>query len=157
MVVGIELKEPIRSHSDIEKEHAKYYKKAIKVYIRTAHLTVVLYLSKFYEGLSKRVASNGHIVDIFAGCLDQIGLLEMKSLVNMTGGVMVLSDSFNTSIFKQSFQKLFDKNAEGHLNMAFNATLDVQTSRELKVCGLIGTAISAEKKGNNVGETVSLH
>jgi protein transport protein SEC23 len=65
-------------------------------------------------------------VDIFAGCLDQVGLLEMKSLVNSTGGIMVLSDSFTTLIFKQSFQKMFEKDAEGHLKMGFNATLAVQ-------------------------------
>lgn len=65
-------------------------------------------------------------MDIFAGCLDQVGLLEMKSLVNSTGGIMVLSDSFTTLIFKQSFQKMFEKDAEGHLKMGFNATLAVQ-------------------------------
>jgi hypothetical protein len=65
-------------------------------------------------------------VDIFAGCLDQVGLLEMKSMVNSSGGIMVLSDSFTTLIFKQSFQKMFEKDAEGHLKMGFNATLAVQ-------------------------------
>lgn len=110
MVVSNELKEPIRSHHDIERESAKYYKKAIK----------------FYEGLAKRASTNGHAIDIFAGCLDQVGLLEMKSLVNMTGGFMILSDSFTTTIFKQSFQRVFQKDAQGHLQMGFNATLDVQ-------------------------------
>ncbi|KAI7869905.1 protein transporter SEC23 [Spinellus fusiger] len=137
MVVGTELREPIRSHHDIEKETAKHYKRAIK----------------YYDGLSKRAAGNGHAIDIFAGCLDQIGLLEMKSMVNSTGGFMVLSDSFNTAIFKQSFQRLFQKDAQGHLQMGFNATLDVQTTRELKVCGLIGHAISTNKKSAYVGET----
>lgn len=31
MVVGPELKEPIRSHHDIDKDNIKYYKKALKV------------------------------------------------------------------------------------------------------------------------------
>lgn len=31
MVVGTELREPIRSHHDIDRESAKYYKKALKV------------------------------------------------------------------------------------------------------------------------------
>jgi protein transport protein SEC23 len=31
MVVGTELKEPIRSHHDIERDNAKYYRKASKV------------------------------------------------------------------------------------------------------------------------------
>lgn len=31
LVVGPELREPIRSHHDIERDHIKYYKKATKV------------------------------------------------------------------------------------------------------------------------------
>ncbi|ORX93438.1 copii coat protein [Basidiobolus meristosporus CBS 931.73] len=136
-VVGTELKEPIRSHHDIERDTAKYYRKA----------------SKYYESIGKRAATNSHIIDIFAGCLDQVGLAEMKSMVNSTGGLMVLADSFNTAIFKQSFQRMFAKDAQGHLAMGFNATLDVQTTKELRVSGLIGQAISVEKKSPCVGET----
>ncbi|KAI8983076.1 protein transporter SEC23 [Pilobolus umbonatus] len=137
MVVSNELREPIRSHHDIEKESAKHYKKA----------------TKFYESLAKRASTNGHTIDIFAGCLDQIGLLEMRSIVNSTGGFMILADSFNTAIFKQSFQRIFQKDSQGHLQMGFNAVMDVQTTRELKVCGLIGHAVSANKKSSYVGET----
>ncbi|OZJ04487.1 Protein transport protein SEC23 [Bifiguratus adelaidae] len=137
MVVTTELKERLRSHHDIEKDNVKYYKKA----------------SKFYDSVGKRASTNGHAIDIFAGCLDQVGLLEMKSMVNHTGGCMILSDSFNSSIFKQSFQRVFAKDSQGHLQMGFNATLDVQTTRELKVCGLIGHAVSSNKKTASVGET----
>ncbi|KAG2352412.1 hypothetical protein BDR07DRAFT_1437704 [Suillus spraguei] len=62
MVVGNELKEPIRSHRDIERDSAKHYKRAFK----------------FYEGPARRASNNGHAVDLFAGCLDQVGLLEMN-------------------------------------------------------------------------------
>ncbi|ORX60677.1 hypothetical protein DM01DRAFT_1332809 [Hesseltinella vesiculosa] len=136
-VVGTELRETIRSHHDIEKDSDKHFKKAVK----------------YYEGLAKRVSTNGHAVDIFAGCLDQTGLLEMKSLANSTGGVMILADAFNTAIFKQSLQRVFQKDEQGHLRMGFNATMEVQTSRELKVCGTIGHVISAGKKSTCVGET----
>jgi hypothetical protein len=50
----------------------------------------------------------------------------MKSLPNSTNGVIVLSDSFATSIFKQSFLRVFNKDDQGHLQMGFNATFDVQ-------------------------------
>ena len=83
---------------------------------------------KFYEALATRVSNNGHVVDLFAGCLDQVGLQEMKSLPNSTNGVIVLSDSFATSIFKQSFLRLFNKDEQGNLQMGFNATFDVQVS-----------------------------
>ncbi|KAF4548060.1 Protein transport protein SEC23 [Elsinoe fawcettii] len=137
MVVGPELKEPIRSHHDIDRDNIKYYKKALK----------------FYETLAKRTAQNGHIIDIFAGCLDQVGLLEMRGLANSTGGHMILTDSFTSSMFKQSFVRIFDKDENDNLLMGFNASLEVLTTKELKVTGLIGHAISMNKKSANVGET----
>ncbi|EEB86688.1 hypothetical protein MPER_16266, partial [Moniliophthora perniciosa FA553] len=53
----------------------------------------------------------------------------------------------------QSFLRIFNKDDQGHLQMGFNATFDVQTTKELKVSGLIGHAISAGKKSACVGET----
>ena len=137
MVVSPELKEQIRSHHDIDRDNIKYYKKALK----------------FYDQLAKRTAHNGHIVDIFAGCLDQVGLLEMKGLPNSTGGHMILTDSFTASMYKQSFAKIFDTDADGNLAMGFNASLEVLTTKELKVTGLIGHAVSLNKKSSSVGET----
>ena len=61
-------------------------------------------------------------------CSDQIGLLEMKSLVNYTNTFMVLSDSFATSIFKQGFLRLFAKDNQGHLAMIFDMTFDIRVS-----------------------------
>src|ERR1700743_554721 len=109
--------------------------------------------AQFYENLAKRTAHNGHIVDIFAGCLDQVGLLEMKGLPNSTGGHMILTDSFTASMYKQSFAKIFDTDADGNLAMGFNASLEVLTTKELKVTGLIGHAVSMNKKSASVGET----
>eukprot|EP00126_Sphaerothecum_destruens_P008410 Sdes_comp20201_c0_seq1m13515 len=76
MVCSNELKEPMRSHSDIDKDNAKYMKKA----------------SKYYEQLAKRATANGHCVDIYGCAFDQTGLAEMKSLCNWTGGYMLLGD-----------------------------------------------------------------
>jgi protein transport protein SEC23 len=109
--------------------------------------------NQFYENLAKRVSHNGHVVDIFAGCLDQIGLLEMKSLPNSTGGHMILTDSFTSSQFKQSFVRVFEKDDNDNLMMGFNAALEVLTTKELKVTGLIGHAVSLNKKSSSVGET----
>lgn len=137
MVVGPELKEQIRSHHDIDRDNIKYYKKALK----------------FYDGLAKRAAHNSHVVDVFAGCLDQVGLLEMKSLPNTTGGHMIPTDSFTSTQFRQSFAKIFDKDDNDNLLMGFNASLEVLTTKELKVTGLIGHAVSLNKKSSSVGET----
>lgn len=137
MVVGPELKENIRSHHDIDRDNIKYYKKA----------------TKFYDGLAKRTSHNGHVVDIFAGCLDQVGLLEMKSLANSTGGHIILTDSFASSMFKQSFIRVFEKDENDNLLMGFNATLETICTKEIKVTGLIGHAVSLNKKSSSVGET----
>ncbi|CAL8090843.1 unnamed protein product [Orchesella dallaii] len=138
-VVNDELKQPIRSHHDIEKDNAKYMKKAMK----------------HYEGLGSRAAANGHAVDIYSCALDQTGLLEMKYLVNMTGGHMIMGDSFNSTLFKQTYQRVFTRteNSDNNLKMAFNATLEVKTSREIKVSGAIGPCVSLGIKSNCVADT----
>ncbi|KAG2355291.1 hypothetical protein BDR07DRAFT_1613742 [Suillus spraguei] len=69
-----------------------------------------------------------------------------SSLPNSTNGVIILSDSFATSIFRQTFLRTFNKDDQDFLQMGFNAT-------QLKVSGLIGHAISAGKKSACVGET----
>jgi len=39
---------------------------------------------------------------------------------------MAIGDSFNTSLFKQTFQKVFSKDTKGEFNMAFNAVMEVK-------------------------------
>uniref|UniRef100_A0AAR2KBR7 Protein transport protein SEC23 n=1 Tax=Pygocentrus nattereri TaxID=42514 RepID=A0AAR2KBR7_PYGNA len=136
MVVGDELKTPIRSWHDIEKDNAKFMKKA----------------TKHYEALANRAAANGHIIDIYACALDQTGLAEMKCCTNYTGGYMVMADSFNTSLFKQTFQRVFTKDVQGAFKMAFAGTLEIKTSREIKISGAIGPCISLNAKGPCVSE-----
>jgi len=136
-VLNDDLKFPIRSHNDIEKDNAKYMKKA----------------TKHYDALAARAANNGHAVDIYSCSLDQTGLLEMKSCCNVTGGHMVMGDSFNSSLFKQTFQRVFSKDQRNEYKMAFNAVVEVKTSREIKVSGCLGPCVSMNNKAPNVGET----
>jgi len=49
--------------------------------------------------------------------------------------------------------RMFSTDEEGNLDMAFNATLDVKCTKEIKVSGLIGHAISTSNKSSYVGET----
>lgn len=39
-----------------------------------------------------------------------------------------MADSFNTSLFKQTFQRVFTKDVQGSFKMAFAATLEVKVS-----------------------------
>lgn len=136
-VVSLPYKEAIRSHHDINDDNAPHYKTACK----------------FYEHLAKRSSRNGIVTDIFAGSYDQVGLDEMKSLPHHTGGVIVLSDAFTTSIFKQSFLRMFNKDDNDNLSMGLSGNLEVKMSRELRVSGLIGHAIGLNNKNGLVGET----
>lgn len=133
LVTSNDLKDTIRSHHDLEKDNscARFAKKSVK----------------FFETLSRRIASNGHSADVYACAFDQTGVHEMKFLTNLTGGYMVMGDSFNTSLFKQTFQRVFAKDQRGDYNMAFNATFEIKVSSALKVSGIIGPCISLNKKG----------
>lgn len=137
MIVSEELKQTIRSHHDIQKDAAKLMRKA----------------QKHYEGLALRSSANGHAIDIYSCALDQTGLHEMRTCPNMTGGHIVLGDSFNSSLFKQSFQRVFARDTKGDLRMGLNALLEVKTSKELKISGAIGACISMNIKGPNVSDT----
>ena len=111
------------------------------------------HLLQFYDSLTTRLTGLGHTIDIFGGCYDQVGLYEMKNLANSSGGAIVLSDSFCSAIFKQSLYRLFERDSSNQsLKMCFNAALEIFMSKELKVSGLIGPAVSAQKKGTNVSE-----
>ncbi|CAB4253912.1 similar to Saccharomyces cerevisiae YPR181C SEC23 GTPase-activating protein, stimulates the GTPase activity of Sar1p [Maudiozyma barnettii] len=138
MIVTTELKDPLRSHNDIDSDRAVHYKKA----------------SKFYNQIANRVSDNGHTVDIFAGCYDQVGMSEMQQLTDSTGGVLLLTDAFSTAIFKQSYIRLFSTDEDGFLRMAFNGVMSVKTSKNVKIQGLIGHATAMEKSDtSNVSET----
>jgi hypothetical protein len=57
-----------------------------------------------------------------------------------------MGDSFNTALFKQTFQRVFAKDMKGEYNMAFNSTFEVKASPQLKICGVIGPCFSTDKK-----------
>lgn len=137
MIIDDDLKNTIRSHHDIEKDQAVFMKKAIK----------------HYQALAQRTSTNGHSVDIYSCSLDQTGLHEMKYLPNNTGGNIVMGDSFDSSLFKTSFQRVFTKDEHQNLKMAFNCIVEVKTSKELNVSGAIGPCVSMKLRNNHVSDT----
>ncbi|KAH3680078.1 hypothetical protein WICPIJ_008396 [Wickerhamomyces pijperi] len=131
LIVSNELKEPIRSHHLIEHGSAKHLKPALE----------------FYAKVGKSCTVEGTTVHVFVGAYDQVGLLEMETVVKQSGGMMVLADSFCTSIFKQSLQKFLTMDdSKGDLLIGLNATLEVKTSRQLKVSGFVGNATSLHRE-----------
>lgn len=79
-----------------------------------------------------------------------------------------MADSFDSTLFNQSFQKVFEKDGTGVLKMAFNATLEVylkvnfyfwflsiqiKLGNGLKVEGVLGSCSSANAKNSMVSDT----
>ncbi|KAJ6854594.1 hypothetical protein NC651_039512 [Populus alba x Populus x berolinensis] len=136
-IISKDLSDPVRSHKDLDKDAAPYFKKAVK----------------FYDSLAKQLVSQGHVLDLFASALDQVGVAEMKVAVERTGGLVVLSESFGHSVFKDSFKRVFDS-GEKSLGLCFNGTLEINCSKDIKIQGIIGPCTSLEKKGPSVADTV---
>lgn len=136
-IVSKDLSDPVRSHKDLDKDAASYFKKAVQ----------------FYEELAKQLVSQGHVLDLFASALDQVGVAEMKVAIERTGGLVVLAESFGHSVFKDSFRRVFE-DGEQSLGLSFNGTLEINCSKDIKIQGIIGPCTSVEKKGPAVASTV---
>jgi len=70
----------------------------------------------------------------------------MRNLFERTGGYLVVSDTFESSVFKESFIKTFTTEATGAFRMAFNGRIECIMSKDIKVCGCIGPCTSNKKK-----------
>jgi protein transport protein SEC23 len=130
-VVGVKLQETIRSWIDIQKDNdiAKYVKKA----------------TKYYQGLAERAIKAQLAIDIFAFTTDQFGLLEMKSMSERTGGIMLTNELFNSQVFKDTFKKIFDKDANGDLRFGFCGELTLNVTKEVRISGALGPCTSLKK------------
>ncbi|KAB1213494.1 Protein transport protein SEC23 [Morella rubra] len=135
-IVSKDLSDPVRSHKDLDKDAAPYFKKAVK----------------FYENLANQLISQGHVLDLFASALDQVGVAEMKVAVEKSGGLVVQAESFGHSVFKDSFKRVFEE-GEQSLGLCFNGTLEINCSKDIKIQGIIGPCTSLEKKGPAVADT----
>uniref|UniRef100_A0A1I8FJN7 Protein transport protein SEC23 n=1 Tax=Macrostomum lignano TaxID=282301 RepID=A0A1I8FJN7_9PLAT len=82
---------------------------------------------------------NCHVVDIMACGLDQCGVHEMRYLFNYTGGNLALADFFSSSMYQQTFRRVFTKDKEGNFNMAFAANTKSPVVSENEI-GIGGTA-----------------
>lgn len=137
-VVGLKLEETIRNFVDLQKdnENCKYFKKA----------------QKYYTTLAQRAAKSYQVIDIYGFTLDQFGLAEMKALAEKTGGYMLINEMYNSKVFKDTFKKVFDKDANGDLKYGFNGEITVHCSKDLKISGCIGQCTSLKRTGPQVAE-----
>lgn len=137
-VVGNKLMEVIRSFLDLQKENenCKYFKRA----------------QKYYQSLAQKAIKANLVIDLYAFNLDQFGLLEMKSLSEKTGGYVIVNESFTGEVFKSTYKKVFEKDANSDLKLASAAKMDVFLSRDLQVSGAIGLCTTLKKAGPSVSD-----
>lgn len=137
-IVGLKKTELIRLYADFESgnPNTNYHKGALE----------------YYESIAFRASKAGQIIDIFACSFDQVGVMEMKGLIEKTGGYMYLSDSFGTLAFLNTLRKLFELDDQGHLKMAFKTNLEVFTTNPIKIMGGLGHMMSSNQKNNTVSD-----
>lgn len=136
-IVSKSLSESIRSHKDLDKDSAPLYDKAVK----------------FYDQIAKQLVHQGHVLDLFACAVDQVGVAEMKVAIEKTGGIVVLAESFGHSVFKDSLLRIF-QSTEDDLGLSFNGILEINCSKDIKIQGIIGPCTSLEKKSPLSADTV---
>ncbi|ODV58110.1 vWA-like protein, partial [Ascoidea rubescens DSM 1968] len=149
LIVSNDLKENIRTHNDIQKNNTKYFQNSSLFYKKLA-------LSLLNNDKNPLVYNNNSIIEIniLVGCYDQSGIYEMQPLTNLSGGSIIVTDSFKTNLFKQSFLKLFQSEFSTHINKDTSqfqsqnlsshqdSLLKISVSNNLKIRGLIGNATS---------------
>jgi protein transport protein SEC23 len=95
-VATLSLEDRMRQHVELQKGGAPLFAGA----------------DAYYDKISQRLAKNGHVCDLFACALDQLGLLEMRHLVEKTGGTLVNHEGFRGGVqgdvFTSTLLKMFE-------------------------------------------------
>ncbi|KAM3260187.1 hypothetical protein ACQJBY_051446 [Aegilops geniculata] len=133
LVVETDLGKAIRSHRDIFNGNVPLVEKA----------------QDFYKKVAKRLTDSALVLDLLACSLDQIGAAELRYPVEVSGGLMVLTESFESEQFKSCLRQTFKREGTDYLNMNFNATIEVVTSKEVKICGALGPCISLHRQNSS--------
>lgn len=156
-IVARELVEAVRSHKDIVKGSAPLYSKS----------------RQFFAKLGTEWSARGHTLDVFSVALDQVGLAEMKPLIESTGGLSVLAESYTHDVFKKSLRSILaprplapqaeganvppDASYAAPLGCRTNGSTEVLVSRDVKVAGALGPVDSLGKKSAMVSDTAVGH
>jgi len=135
-VVETDLGKAIRSHRDIFNSNAPLTDKA----------------RDFYKKVAKRLTDHALVLDLFTCSLDQVGTAELRNPIEVSGGLMVHTESFESEQFKSCFRHMFKREGTNYLNMNFNATIEIVTSKEVKICGALGPCISLHRKNGSVSD-----
>ncbi|CAI9285113.1 unnamed protein product [Lactuca saligna] len=134
-IVSQDLNQSIRTHRDINTGNTVFYKKSCD----------------FYKQISEKLSDLSMVLDLFACSLDQIGVTEIRPAVERSGGFVMLSESFESDQFKKCLRHIFSRDEDGFLTMCFDVTIEIITTKDVKVSGAIGPCVSTRKQnGSNI-------
>ncbi|KAL3507749.1 hypothetical protein ACH5RR_033131 [Cinchona calisaya] len=136
VVVDSDYSRAIRTHRDIDSGYAPYYQRSCE----------------FYKRLSQRLCDSSIVLDLFACSLDQVGAAELKVPVDSAGGFMMLGESFDSEQFRKCLRHIFIHDEEGNLKMCFDATIELVTTKDVKISGALGPCASLQKKNSSVSD-----
>ncbi|EPS63138.1 hypothetical protein M569_11646 [Genlisea aurea] len=126
----------IRTHRDLDGGYAPDYKRS----------------REFYEGISRRLCESSIALDLFACALDQVGAAEFRVAVERSGGVVILGESFGSEQFGKCLRRMFGRDGDGNLRMFFDATIEIVTTRGVKICGALGPCASMNERNDSVSD-----
>lgn len=93
----------------------------------------------FYKTIAEKLNSFGHSVDIIAETIADIGIDQIKPIITMTGGSLIMAQDFDEEIKNKSLDKMFEREENSDcLKMGFNAKVQIKTSHNLVVKGVLG-------------------
>ncbi|KAF7702859.1 Protein transport protein SEC23 [Cucumispora dikerogammari] len=151
-IAPIKLEHPIRSCMDILRNTSIHSQGALE----------------FYKNLTKTLISTNISINLIAFTLADIGLYEMASLIESSGGSVILSNDFIEDEYISSCKKLFsgvkleyeveDENIEGklknltlrslkNLNMKFNCKTRIITTKNIKYEKFLGVGHEPDTSG----------
>ncbi|GKT35348.1 Protein transport protein Sec23A [Aduncisulcus paluster] len=143
-VVSTDLEQKMRSQRNIEKKEPE--------------AKLVAGATKFYTELARRMARSFQCTDIFCGSVHQCGLLEMRPLLDLTGGRTLIAEACTDDSFRFSFEKLFEgvvvdssvgmaemagtevdePVVEGEFKLGFSGVVEMSLPKDVLVSGCIG-------------------
>ncbi|EKE41607.1 Sec23 protein, putative [Entamoeba nuttalli P19] len=131
-IIGTSLNETLRCHQDIVNENTPYMVAA----------------KQFYDGVADKLIQNESACTILACSMDQTGLMEMRKLYEGTGGIAYYFEDYTHEALRETLLRLFDGQV-----WKSNVAIEVQTCKEMKVCGALGPLTSGNKKTSSVSPT----
>ncbi|ORD93437.1 SEC23 [Enterospora canceri] len=93
--------------------------------------------TEFYDEQAGRINDLGHSIDIIGETIADIGYEQMRPLISMTGGAIIIAQDFEERVVMSSLDMLYATD-EGSLGIGFNAKIQIKSTPNIKARGFYG-------------------